>query len=289
MSDGATVGDMTSSPAQTLGAGAGTAVTGTPDQSTGTENAASESTVETGASTEPSGGQPTAEDGQNANGEGGTNRRRPSIYDTVKELRAERREARVRETEFLRQIQELRQAMEQANAPKPGVSERNPADFWQDPEGRLERLMEDRLGRLEEGLAGRFEQSREAREQEQVLNQERSEAVEFIRSQKGYSSDDDEDLIDIINEQGLQTLSPKQAAKAAWAIFQQDRGVGDRSLAKARATGVVGQPPGVGFGRKVWSKAEYDQTIDALERNPKGLTKELEAELLSAAREGRVR
>lgn len=287
MSDDIGVQEITSSPTQVLGAGQGTAVTGTPDQSTGSENAASQEP--NGSSTEPSTSQGSAEDGQQGDGQGGTTRRRPSIYDTVKELRAERREQRAQTQELLRQIQELREAREQASAPRPNPSERNPADFWQDPEGRIEAKLQAMRDEIREGIVGELHNVRQIDHETATLNQERSEAVEFIHSQKGYSPEDDEDLIDIIAENGLGSLPPKQGARAAWAIFQQDRGVGDRSLAKQRASGVVGQPPGVGFGRKVWSRAEYDQTIDALERNPKGLTKELETELLSAAREGRVR
>src|ERR1017187_9875075 len=116
-----------------------------------------------------------------------------------------------------------------------------------------------------------------------ALRQEQASAAEFIRSQQGYDPTDDEDLIEIIETiPNRQHLSPQWVAEYAWMKLQGKRGVGDRSLQKQRASGVQGQPPGVGFGRKVWSKADFDAALDMIEKAPQDpkhneLIKELES------------
>ena len=50
----------------------------------------------------------------------------------------------------------------------------------------------------------------------------------------------------------------------------QEKGVGSRSLAKARASTVIGQPPGVGLGGKIWNKSEFDAAVAAGQMTPDG-------------------
>lgn len=275
VSDTLTVGSGT-----VIGSDAGTAETATPVESTGTETAASENNETHGG-----GSQESTDDAQQGSAGG---RKRWSLQDEVKELRAQRRELReqVKSSESLRE--ELRQLRETVNRPRQEPAAKTPPNFWQDPEGTLEAKLEEKLSRLQEQMFERFSTTREQEYAQQALRQEQATGVEFIRSQKGYSQEDDEDLIEIIEENGLKSLSPMQAARTAWALLQQSRGVGDRSLAKARAAGVQGQAPGAGLGKKVWSKADFDAALDSINpRDPKhdALIKELEA----AHKEGRVK
>jgi len=256
----------------------GTAGTATADQPTATETAASET-----KETEGGGEQSSAEGGQPQTG----GRRKWSIQDEVKELRAQRRELREQLSSFGSVREELAALREELNRRAPPGTAKTPANFWQDPEA----IIESKLERLRDELAGTFQQSREQEYQLQALRQEQASAVEFIRTQKGYDPTDDEDLIEIIESvPNRQHLSPQMVAEYAWLRLQAQRGVGDRGLAKRQASGVQGQPPGVGFGRKVWAKADFDAAVDMLEKNPHDpKNAELLKELESAHKEGRVR
>lgn len=260
----------------------GTAETATAEQSTATENAASE-TKQTEGGTEQSSAEGSQSQGQE--------RRKWSIQDEVKELRAQRRELRERLSSFDEMRNELSQLRDSVNRrDKPEVA-KTPANFWQDPEGTLDAKLTEKLERLQEQMFQRFDTTREQQEQIHHLRQEQASATEFIRTQKGYSAQDDEDLIEII--EGIpnrQNLSPTMVAEYAWMKLQQSRGVGDRSSLKRQAAGVQGQPPGRGFGEKQWTKAEFENAVDLVAKNPtdpkhSDLIKELE----SAHRDGRVR
>lgn len=260
----------------------GTAVTENPAESTGTESAASENTQ-----TEGGGSQESTEGSQHK----GTERRKWSMQDEVKELRAQRRELREQVSSFDQVRNELAQLREKLERQTNPGTAKTPANFWQDPEGTLDAKLTEKLERLQEQMFQRFDTTREQHESQQRLQQEQASATEFIRTQKGYNQEDDEDLIDIIEAiPNRQHLSPQWVAEYAWMKLQQSRGVGDRSALKRQAAGVQGQPPGAGFGRKTWSKAEFDAACDALEKAPNDpKNSDLLKELESAHREGRVK
>lgn len=258
-------------------------VTATPAQSTGTESVASENTQTEGGSPQGS-TEGSQQDGQ-------TGRKRWSIQDEVKELRAQRRELRERLSSFDEVRNELAQLREEMTRRTRPTTAKDPARFWQDPEGTLDSKLDERLERLQNNMFERLEMTREQEYARQALEQEQRSATEFIRTQKGYDPADDDELVEIIAEiPNKQHLSPQWVAEFAWLKLQQSRGVGDRTLAKQRASAVQGQPPGVGFGRKVWSKADFDAACDMLEKNPTDpKNSELLKELESAHKEGRVR
>jgi hypothetical protein len=284
----------------TLTPTANVTITDMPSGTAGTETAPSQtgaagSGTQLGADLEPKSdaGEPqgSTDDGQSQSGQ----RRGWSKVDEIRDLRAWRREARQREAGYQSELAGVRQQLEelrQLQQPGRKGTERNPADFWQDPLAAQERLLEERLGGMEERLLDRFQMSREMEAQQQELAQRQVSAVEFIRSQPNYAPEDDEDLIDIIESipvQRRQTLDPEWVAEWAWLKLNQDRGVGNRSQARARASSVIGQPPGVGLSGKVWSKAEFDATVDALDKQGHRADQKLLDELMSAAKEGRVR
>lgn len=263
----------------------GTAVTETPAQPTGSGDAVPQNTEVEGG-----GEQSQAEGGQTETGQG---RKRWSIQDEVKELRAQRRELRERLGGFDEVRNELASLRDQLNRQSQSKDAKTPASFWQDPEGTLDAKLTEKLERLQEQMFQRFDTTREQEYAHQALRQEQASATEFIRTQKGYDPQDDEDLIEIIEaipKRTRESSSPQMIAEYAWMKLQASRGVGDRTIAKQRASGVQGQPPGQGFGRKVWSKAEFDAAIDQIEKSPQNPKfTELIAELESAHKEGRVK
>jgi hypothetical protein len=271
--------DTTIASPETSGA---PAVTETPAQPTGTGDAGPENTqVEGGGSQDSTEGSQPQDQG----------RRKWSIQDEVKELRAQRRELRDRLGSFDQMREELAQLRESVTRQADSKAAKTPANFWLDPEATLDAKLTEKLERLQNSMFERFDTTRQQQEQQQALRQEQASATEFIRTQKGYSAQDDEDLIEII--EGIpnrQNLSPAWVAEYAWMKLQQSRGVGDRSSLKRQAAGVQGQPPGRGFGEKQWTKAEFENAVDMVAKNPtdpkhSDLIKELEA----AHRDGRVR
>lgn len=284
-------GTITSSPNVTVTdhPGLGTAVN-EPAQETSAPEAASE-TSEQGDS-QAGTSQERSENGQSNQGQG---RKKWTPIDEIRDLRAWRREARQRETTYQSELSTVRQQLDelkQLQQSGPGKTARNPADFWQDPEARIQSALDERLERLEGSLLERFSMSREQEAQQQALVREQESAVEFIRSQSNYSREDEEDLIDIIESVPLaerQNTSPTRMAQWAWFTLMNQRGVGDRSQAKQRAGTVIGQPPGVGLAGKQWSQAEFDKAVDTLEKQGAKADDKLLAELVAAAKEGRVR
>lgn len=281
---------LTSAPTTTVtDIGAGTAVTTEPTNQ-GQGSAAPEGQTSTDSSA--GGPQGTTEDGQQQTGQ----RRGWSKVDEIRDLRQWRREAKQREAAIQNELLTTRQMLEELRQgqkqPGRGGTARTPADFWQDPEAALARRLEEGLGTLEERILGQMHQTREMDAQQYQVAREQESAVEFIRSQSNYAPEDDEDLIDIIESIPQQTrasLSPQWVAEYAWMKLMQERGVGSRSLAKQRASGVIGQPPGVGLAGKVWNKSEFDAAVDALERQGAKADDKLLGELMAAAKEGRVR
>lgn len=271
----------------TVGGGTaiGTAETAPAEQSPASEPAASET-----KSTEGGGEQSPAESSPGQDGQ----RRKWSIQDEVKELRAQRRELRERLSGVDQLRQDFESLREELARQRPTGTAKTPANFWQDPEARLQSLRDeirDEIGQQNRGLMEAFHQTREEEHQLQALRQEQASAAEFIRSQKGYDPSDDEELLEIIGEiPNKQNLSPAWVAEFAWLKLQAQRGVGDRGLVKRQASSVQGQPPGVGFGRKMWSKPEFDAACDMLEKDPHNpKNSELLKELESAHKEGRVK
>jgi hypothetical protein len=277
----------------TLTVGGGTSITAEPSPAVTEPSEQSADSGQAGQENKQTEGgteQSSTESGQQQQG----GRRKWSMQDEVKELRAQRRELREQLASFDSVREELAALREEMNRQRQAGTAKTPANFWQDPEAVLEAKLEEKLERLQNNMFDRFQVTREQEYAEQARQQETASAAEFIRSQPGYHSSDDEDLIEIIQENGLAALGPTKAASTAWALLQQSRGIGDRSLQKRQAAGVQGQPPGVGFGRKTWNKTEFDQAVDMVDQqmrtkpnDPK--LNELFNELMAAHKEGRVR
>lgn len=275
-----------------IGSDSGTAATATADQTTATEQAGSETN-----GTEGGEGQPSTDSGQQQAGQG---RKRWSIQDEVKELRAQRRELRQRDSEWgerFNSVQEELRLMREAQAAQRQTGPaKTPANFFADPEARLQALrdeLKEVVAEQNRGLMNAFHETREQEYARQEHLQKSASAAEFIRSQQGYDPSDEEDLVEIINEIPKRTRDnsdPQMIAEYAWFKLNQTRGVGNKGLQKRQAAGVQGQPPGVGFGKKNWNKSEFDQAVDLVEKNPHDpKMTELFNELMAAHKEGRVK
>lgn len=263
------------------------AVTETPEQSTGTEQAGAEN-----QSTEGGQEQSQTDGSQQQTGA----RRKWTQLDQIKELRAERRELRERLSAFddvRNELAQLREEMQRRNQP---ITAKTPANFWQDPEARLSALrdeMKEAVAEQNQELMQAFHRTREEEYTRQEQVQKSADAAEFIRSQQGYDKSDEEDIIEIIKEIPKNTRDnsePQMIAEYAWLKLKAQRGITDKGLQKRQAAGIQGQPPGVGFGRKQWNKAEFDQAVDLVEKNPLDpKMADLFNELQAAHKEGRVK
>lgn len=273
------------------GTAIGTTETISPEQTPGVGNVDPNTGQPSGAS---EGGEEQSST-EGSQGQAGAGRKRWSIQDEVKELRAQRRELRGQVASSDQMREEIRQLREELNRQRQPGPAKTPGKFWQDPEGTLDEKLDERMERLQTNLFDRFSQTREQEFQLQALRQEQASATEFIRTQPNYDPSDDEDLIEIIETiPNKQFMSPQWVAEFAVLKLNQQRGVGDKTLLKRQAAGVQGQPPGVGFGRKVWSKSEFDQAVDLvdqklrLKHNDPEMNK-LFDELQAAHKEGRVK
>lgn len=232
-----------------------------------------------------------AEGGASDGGEGQSKRRQLLIdRDEILGLRTDRRELRSQVAKMQAMLEEMRTAGSQT--PPNASPAKTKQDFFADPDSRFESIQEQ-LASLEDRVADRvsksFQSVRQQDSQTAQLNQERSEAVKLVHSQAGWDQADDHVLVDIIEEYGLGTLPPMKGAEAALALFYKQKGVGDRSQAKARAASMVGAPGAAGPA-KIWPQAEVERLLEIEMRKPNDkMNKELIAEIKLAQAENRIR
>jgi hypothetical protein len=235
--------------------------------------------------------QGSAEGGQSDNGVKDERRNRLMVdRDELLGLRGDRRTLRNKVAELEAKLSEL-QAGGPSRQPQP-ETKKTEQDFWADPNARFMSL-EEKLNSLEDRVAEKVSRSfQNVREQDSAaarLHQERSEAVKLIHSQPGWDKADDEVLIDIVQEFGLGALPPIQGAKAALALFREQRGIGDKSQARSRAASLTGAP-GDASGGKFWSKAEVDRLLDIELKKPADkMNQDLIEQIKAAQAEGRIR
>ena len=122
----------------------GTAETTVADQTSAPGSAAPETNGSDG------GGEQSQAEGSQEQGQAG--RKRWSIQDEVKELRAQRRELREQVSSFGQVQEELRALREEMNRRNNPTTAKTPANFWQDPEGTLDSKLDDRLEKLQNNM-----------------------------------------------------------------------------------------------------------------------------------------
>lgn len=203
-------------------------------------------------------------------------------------LRSERRELRSQVSELRAMLEEMRTASKGSPAPKETPRNGSAKTFWEDPDGSLTSLREE-IQSLREGLREELRSTRQQDVQQSELASQRADAVKLIHSQPNWSKEDDQDLIDIIEENGLGALPPMQGAKAALAIFNQEKNIRDTTEKRQRATSMVGGPPSGAGAEKIWSKVEVDRQLDAWSLSPKDIDQNLMKQFREAAAAGRIR
>lgn len=209
----------------------------------------------------------------------------------IEALREDRRELRGRVSELMRSIDELKTMQRESSGRTASRSAGTSAgprtkQFWDDPDARFNEIGE-RIEKMQENFQNLLQEARESERAQVMLDTERDQAVEWVRTQKGYTPEDEGDLIDIIHENGLDQLPPMRAVRIALSMLRDERGISDKAVTRARATSVAGKPP-VG-GKKMWSAQELDSVLDDCIKHPEKLTPELEREIRDAQMEGRIR
>lgn len=172
----------------------------------------------------------------------GTDTRKPyrSKNQTIYELRQ-----RIREQEgtFNSRLEQLQQQYDELKSlvSSRGQDRKASRTFWEAPEETLKAMLAEERQALRE----EFRQTREQDQQSVEWRQETSEAAKFITSQKGLTEDDLADIEELVRSTPeMQALSPMQRAKYAMFLWRDQRGITDKSGLKARASTVVGAPPG---------------------------------------------
>lgn len=202
-------------------------------------------------------------------------------------LRSERRELRGQVAELRAMLEEMRTASKGSSSPE-ARSPKAAKTFFEAPEEHLESLR-DEIRSLRDQFREELISTRQQDVQTSQLHQQRADAVKLIHSQPGWAEADDQELIDIIAENGLGALSPMQGAKAALAIFNQEKGIRNTSEKRQRATSMVGGPPSGAGSAKIWQKAEVDKMLDGWSINPATIDQKLMQEFRTASAEGRIR
>jgi hypothetical protein len=263
----------------------------TPADSTGTGSVAPGGSKE---SSDQAGGSQDSSEGGGKDGQE-TRPRGPSKLDTIRELRSRLREQKTYwESEvgsLKEQLQTIQQTLASAsNGKKPGKT------FWEAPEDVIDEKLDGKLTAFEKRLLETINKRESLNQETTQWKQEGQEAAEFIQKQKGMTPDDIQMIEDLVRETpAMQGMRPMERAEYALFLWQKQRGIGNNSLAKARASMVVGQPPASG-GPRQWTKAAIDAEMAKFPNDPKNWTPEqnkafdeFERELRQARLEGRMK
>ena len=124
--------------------------------------------------------------------------------------------------------------------------------------------------------------------------QKMEEASLWVQSQEDVKTQEDFEAVrEVMNRHGLigaaqaNVMTPEQASQLGYKLWREERGIqsqneAKRTAAKQQAASVQGTPP---VGKKVWRRAEVNALYDP--KNP-AKWREMESEILSATREGRI-
>lgn len=263
----------------------------TPSGQNGTGSVAPEESKD---SSNQAGGSKDSSEGGGKDGQE-TRQRGPSKLDTIRELRSRLREQKTYwETEvgsLKDQLQAIQQTLaSSSNGKKPGKT------FWEAPEDVIDERLDGKLTAFEKRLLETISQRESQNQETAEWKREGLEAAEFIRKQKGMTPEDEDVIEELVRgNPEMANMRPMQRAKYAYFLWKEEKGIGDNSLAKARASTVVGQPPAPG-GPRQWNKAEVDAELAKFPHDPKNWTPEqnkafdqLERELRQAQKEGRMK
>lgn len=238
-------------------------------------------------------GSQDSSDGGSASGQDARQRGK-SVYSQMRELRSQLRDQR---GYWEGQVGTLKQQLDEIRAQVsqgPQVRKQGKT-FWEAPEESIDERLSSHLSEFEKRMASKFEQTQEQREQAAVRSQEVSEAAKFIRTQKGITEDDIQDIRDILKDNPeLEGLSPMKQARYALMEWREARGIGDKTAQKNRASSVTGAPA-QGSGPKIWTESEintemgkFPQNVALWTADDKTRFEKMDAEIRNAYREKRV-
>jgi len=277
--------------------------TGTIDQ------ASSGAATETSQPVSSNGSEPVASDGAQAQennaggsqessesgGVGGTDTRKApfrSKNQTIYELRQKVRERDAQYQQFEERLSKFEQMFTRGKEPKPQRT------FYEAPEDTLREIQQENLKSFKDELLTELRQTQDERDQQISLRQETSEAVKFIRSQKGMTDDDIQEIRELlVSDPRVQRLAdaPMEQAEYVLYLYNKNKGVTDKTGLKNRAVSVQGAPP-QGGGPKQWNEGDIAQEFAKIGDPKKGYTPEqkqrfeaLKTEIRNAYRENRVK
>jgi hypothetical protein len=162
----------------------------------------------------------------------------------------------------------------------------------------LREILSENHKTLKDELLSEFRQTQEERESQVALRQEASEAAKFIRSQKGMTSEDVQEIRELLaTDEVAKSLSenPMNQAKYLLYLWKEQRGIGDKSGLKDMARGVTGASVSTGGAQKTWTEAEMAKEMEKLGPvhtwgpEQKKKRQEFEREFMRAYAEGRVK
>lgn len=265
----------------------------TPAVSQGTESDASENSASKDAG-ERAGDSRESAEGNRAGGNDG--RQRNSWKRTVDQLRASRREERQKWESELGELRSEIQRLNQGISQSGRQSQKQSKTFWEAPEEVMQERIGEQLAALKQELLEGLRNRDTETQQTSQWQAETSEATKFIQSQKGITDDDAEDIAEIVRSTPeMSSMSPMQRARYGLFLWQQQRGITDKSSIKAKATTINGAPPQTS-GQKIWTNSEVEAELAKFPKDPKHFTKEqsdkfaaFERELRLAQKQGRVK
>jgi hypothetical protein len=219
----------------------------------------------------------TLPDDEAEGGKSEASRNKPRWKQDIERLREDRRQ---RDSQIQQLNAEKQQLLEALKGGKTGQPQTKP-DLWSDPDAYFEAQNQKMLEN--------FQRIRQEERQAEAQSAELRDAAKFVRSQKGMTEDDVQEIRDILRDEELDDQPPMRAARLALALWKERKGISDKSDLKARASmPSVGQSPGASH-KRTYSQGEMDAWVRDLELNPSKLTPDVEAELRSVYAEGRIR
>jgi hypothetical protein len=201
-----------------------------------------------------------------------------SVFDTIRQLRRDRRTLREENSRLKTQVEQVLAKMNDfmskgGSGKEPTDAKTDTADFFSDPDkvlrSREEKLAQTILARVKDYLGNSLDRKSEG-----------SEAVRILKSMPGYDANRDEhELLDLMEEHGLDVLArhqPMKAAILAKKLWQERNKLSPDAAARkgGAASGGAGSGGGVGKGTKKLTLEELNK--QAKEASARGDSKAMD-------------
>jgi len=283
------VDELATSALQTSG-GEATAKTGT-ESSNGSGTVAPENPQ---GKESIAGGERSSSEGGKENGTDPGRPRFKSKAETIYELRQQLRE---RDGYWNNEVGTMKQQLAELQKLFDPNQNRKPSrTFYDAPEDTLREILRNELEGFRPELLKEIRQTEEERAQAASLKQEALEAAKFIRSQKGITEEDIQEIREILASDPLagRIEAPMEQAEYVLYKWEKSRGVSDKSVLKNKAASVAGTSASAS-GPRIWTEPEMEAELKKIgdvrhltpDQNKK--FKELESEFMRAYAEKRVK